>query len=70
MGFAVPLAAWFRGPLREKLRTALLEGELPDSGLFDTGYLEELVDQHQSGQRDHSASLWSLLMFSESLKKL
>ena len=63
MGFAVPLANWFRGPLRERVRTAVLGRTLADSGFFDQGYLRTLVDQHQSGQRDHSAPLWSLLMF-------
>ena len=63
MGFAVPLAVWFRGPLRERVREALLGPVLADTGLFDQGFIRTLVDQHQSGRRDHSAALWSLLMF-------
>jgi asparagine synthase (glutamine-hydrolysing) len=63
MGFGVPLAAWFRGPLRERLRTSITEGGLADTGLFNREYLHTLVDQHLSGRRDHSAVLWSLLMF-------
>jgi asparagine synthase (glutamine-hydrolysing) len=63
MGFAVPLAAWFRGPLRQPLRDAVLGPRLMDSGLFNGEALRELVDQHQSGNRDHSAALWALLMF-------
>ncbi len=70
MGFAVPLAHWFRGPLKEKLYTSLFDGGLSATGMFDSKYLEKLFDQHQSGQRDNSASLWTLLMFNESLKKL
>ena len=70
MGFAVPLARWFRGPLKDKLRASLFDGELSATGMFDNNYLEQLFNQHQSGQRDNSASLWSLLMFNESLKKL
>lgn len=70
MGFAVPLARWFRGPLKEKLHASLFDGGLSATGMFDNKYLEQLFDQHQSGQRDNSASLWSLLMFNESLKKL
>ena len=70
MGFAVPLARWFRGPLKDKLRASLFDGELSATGMFDHNYLEQLFDQHQSGQRDNSASLWSLLMFNESLKRL
>ena len=63
MGFAVPLATWFRGPLRERVCEALLGPVLADTGLFDQGVIRTLVDQHQSGRRDHSAALWSLLMF-------
>ncbi len=63
MGFAVPLALWFRGPLRERVRSALLGDIMGDSGVFNMDFLRTLVDQHQSGMRDHSASLWSLLMF-------
>jgi asparagine synthase (glutamine-hydrolysing) len=63
MGFAVPLARWFRGPLRERVRGAVLGPRLAATGLFETATLRELVDAHQSGARDYSASLWSLLMF-------
>ena len=70
MGFAVPLARWFRGPLRERVRTALLGERLADTGFFEGAYLRELVDQHQSGMRDYSASLWTLLMFDAFLRNV
>jgi asparagine synthase (glutamine-hydrolysing) len=63
MGFAVPLAGWFRGPLQQRLRAAVLGPELAETGLFSEKYLRHLVEAHQSGVRDYSASLWSLLMF-------
>ncbi len=63
MGFGVPLGKWFRGPLKRRLRASLLEGGLAQTGLFDHAYLEKLVDEHQSGLREHSAPLWSLMMF-------
>ncbi|MEJ2529213.1 MAG: amidotransferase 1, exosortase A system-associated [Gammaproteobacteria bacterium] len=68
MGFAVPLASWFRGPLREKVRSGLLGGTMADSGLFNSNYLNTLVEQHQSGVRDYSAPIWTLLMFEAFLK--
>ncbi|MEO8754299.1 MAG: XrtA/PEP-CTERM system amidotransferase, partial [Casimicrobiaceae bacterium] len=46
MGFAVPLAQWFRGPLRERVREALLGERLGDTGIFDRRYLHELLDTH------------------------
>ncbi len=62
MGFAIPLAAWLRGPLRERLRSSVVNGALRDSGLFEPRRLQQLVEQHLSGRSDHSASLWALLM--------
>jgi asparagine synthase (glutamine-hydrolysing) len=69
MGFSVPLAAWFRGPLRERVRESLLGPALADTGIFNVAFLSELVEQHQSGRRDYSASIWTLLMFEAFLRK-
>jgi len=69
MGFGVPLAKWFRGPLKERLRASIVEGGLVDSGLFEPRYLEQLVNQHQSGRRDHSTILWALMMFEATTKQ-
>ncbi len=70
MGFAVPLARWFRGPLRERVREAVLGPRLAATGWFEAAYLRHLVDAHQSGACDYSASLWSLLMFEAFLRKV
>ena len=63
MGFAVPLARWFRGPLRQRVNDSLLRGPISASGLFNPGVMQQLITEHESGQRDHSSPLWSLLMF-------
>jgi len=68
MGFAVPLARWFRGPLRRPVREALLGGRLAETGWFNAGYLAQLLAQHESGARDHSTPLWTLLMFDAFLR--
>lgn len=65
MGFTVPLAAWFRGPLRSRLREAVLGPAVRESGLFEIGTIRKLVDDHVRGYRDHSTILWALLMFSD-----
>jgi hypothetical protein len=59
-----------RGPLRERVRGAVLGDLLADTGMFDRRYLCELVDRHQSGRNDHSAALWALLMFEAFLRNL
>ncbi len=68
MGFAVPLESWFRGPLRARVRGSLLQGPMQDSGLFNAGVMQRLVNEHESGQRDHSTPLWTLLMFDAFLR--
>lgn len=69
MGFAVPLARWFRGPLANRVRESLLGPRLEGTGWFERRYLEELVDHNQSGRRDYSAPIWTLLMFDGFLAK-
>jgi len=70
MGFAVPLARWFRGPLKQRVRDAVLGERLLATGWFNTAYLRHLVEAHQSGARDYSASLWTLLMFEAFLRQV
>ena len=70
MGFSIPLADWFRGPLRQHVRNAVLGPVLEETGMFNAEFLEELVDQHQSGKRDYSAPLWTLMMFESFLRNI
>ena len=70
MGFSVPLARWFRGPLKQRVRDAVLGDRLAATGWFDQTYLRQLVDAHQSGVSDHSAPLWSVLMFEAFLRNV
>jgi asparagine synthase (glutamine-hydrolysing) len=70
MGFAVPLARWFRGPLAARVRDSLLGERLAATGFFNRAYLERLVDEHQSGLRDYSAPIWTLLMFDGFLRNV
>jgi asparagine synthase (glutamine-hydrolysing) len=68
-GFAVPLASWFRGPLRQRVRDSLLGPNLAATGIFNTDFLREMVEQHESGRRDYSAPIWTVLMFEAFLRK-
>ncbi|MCX2865030.1 amidotransferase 1, exosortase A system-associated [Paucibacter sp. PLA-PC-4] len=70
MGFAVPLARWFRGPLKQRVRDAVLGDRLAATGWFNPAYLRHLVDAHQSGASDYSAPLWTLLMFEAFLRQV
>ncbi|WP_333797335.1 XrtA/PEP-CTERM system amidotransferase [Rheinheimera sp.] len=63
MGFSVPLADWFRGPLQQKLQDSVLSERMLGCGIFDPAQLKRLVKDHISGLKDNSASLWTLMMF-------
>jgi len=51
------------------VREAVLGERLADTGWFERRYLEHLVQAHQSGARDYSAPLWTLLMFESFLRR-
>ena len=70
MGFAVPLAAWLRGPLRQRMRERLLGSRADQGGIFSPPAVERLVQQHETGARDHSAVLWALLMLDASRTRM
>ena len=62
-GFQVPLAAWLRGPLRERAREALAPPALAVHGLFDPAGVAALLSEHESGARDRSSEVFTLLVF-------
>ncbi|MDA8092636.1 MAG: amidotransferase 1, exosortase A system-associated [Betaproteobacteria bacterium] len=68
-GFAVPLASWFRGPLKHTVEQALLGSVLAEAGVFNRTFLRSLVDQHSAGLRDWSTALWQLLVFESFLRR-
>ena len=69
MGFGVPLARWLRGPLRPHIEALARSGQMLETGYFDPRSLGDLVARHVSGIADHSASLWSVLMFEAFLRQ-
>jgi asparagine synthase (glutamine-hydrolysing) len=61
-GFSVPIALWFRGPLRAFLHDHLTSRSFLDRGIVEPAFLRHLLDEHDSGRRDHRTWLWSLLI--------
>lgn len=59
-GFSMPVAEWFRGELKNFTYSAVFERE---DGVLNRPFLMQCWKQHQRGQRDWSALLWSVLMF-------
>jgi asparagine synthase (glutamine-hydrolysing) len=61
MGFAIPLAGWFRRELKDFAAQALLNSE--SDGLLNSATVEKIWNEHQRGLRDRSVPLWAVLMF-------
>lgn len=61
-GFGVPVADWLKGALRQ-WGEELLSAERLSHGYLEPDVVHTLWAQHQSGWRDNSRFLWSLLMF-------
>ena len=63
MGFGVPLSAWLRRELRDMTRDVLLGSRARERGIFRASEVEALIAAHDTGRRDYSARLWSLICF-------
>ena len=61
-GFSVPLGAWLRGPLKDWASSLLDPAVLRQQGLFHAEPIVRKWQEHQSGKRDWSTHLWSILM--------
>jgi asparagine synthase (glutamine-hydrolysing) len=60
MGFAVPLAEWFRTSLKPVFESTVLRKET--EGLVDLAEVRRLWAEHQSSFFNHERKLWNLLM--------
>ena len=63
MGFGVPTGLWLRGPLRDWAENLLDPVKLAQQGYLNIVNVRKIWQQHQSGWRNHSDLLWSILMF-------
>lgn len=69
-GFGVPLGTWFRGELKEYLYDILLSPSPRYKNYLNQSFVKKIFDNHQSGTRDYTHQLWSLLNFELWLRNL
>src|SRR6267143_566393 len=62
-GFGIPVAEWFRGPLREQMLSVLSPERIGREGFFEAGAVSQLISEHLSGRRDNRKQLWTLFAF-------
>ena len=62
-GFGIPVAHWFRGPLKEQMLSVLSPERIAREGLFQPSAVKLLIDDHLDGRRDNRKQLWTLFAF-------
>jgi asparagine synthase (glutamine-hydrolysing) len=62
MGFGVPLALWFKGPLKEMLYDHLSGSRFLERGIVSPAFMRHLIEEHLTERRNHADRLWALLM--------
>ena len=62
MGFGIPVTHWLRGAWMAKSNDLILGARARERGIFRASFLERVIDEHQSGRRDNSSIIWSLMM--------
>ena len=60
-GFAIPIGAWLRGPLRDWAENLLDARSLKDT--FNPLPIRKLWQHHLTGRANHQDALWAILMF-------
>ncbi|XZE54350.1 asparagine synthase (glutamine-hydrolyzing) [Planctomycetaceae bacterium SH139] len=69
MGFGVPIADWFRGPLKEMTTELLLSPDAKLSQYLDPQGVSRLLEDHVSGRVNHCYRLWNLLVLEKWLRR-
>lgn len=60
-GFTPPDATWYRTVYQNFIESRLLSERFLSLGIFEKAGLQNILDQHQQGQRNHRFLIWSLL---------
>jgi asparagine synthase (glutamine-hydrolysing) len=64
-GFGIPVAEWFRGPLKDQMMSALAPDKITREGYFEPAAVAALIDDHLGGRRDNRKQLWTLFAFEQ-----
>jgi asparagine synthase (glutamine-hydrolysing) len=68
-GFGVPISMWFKDNLKAYVNDTLHSSDCKLYNYIDKRYVHKTIDGHETGMRDLSSKVWSLLVFNEWLKQ-
>lgn len=61
----MPLGHWFRGPLRDFVHDTLAPQRLLDADLVEPEAVNRLIQEHLTGEHNHTWTLWTLITATE-----
>ena len=62
-GFMMPVALWLKQNMRETVEDLCSPTALAQTGLFDPGFVRQILDEHFQERRDHRKQIYPLLCF-------
>ena len=62
-GFGIPIAVWLKNELKGEMLRTLDPSKIKKEGLFNPNFIQKLVQDHLSGQKNNRKPLFTLLMF-------
>lgn len=61
-GFGIPIGRWLGGPLFLWMSTVLSDENIAAAGIVRPEKVKQLMEEHQTGRRDHRKKLWTLIV--------
>jgi asparagine synthase (glutamine-hydrolysing) len=61
-GFTAPIGAWIAGSCADRFRDEVLGSDSYVRSVLDTRLIKSRLEEHRSGQADHSFELWAVWM--------
>ncbi len=68
VGFDLPLAEWWRGPLKEFMQESLRNSWQED--YLHKGYIASVVDDHTHMRNDNADKIWAFVLLENNVKQL
>ena len=63
MGFAIPIASWLMGDLKELVEENLCTKRIAEEGVFNVDFIHNLKHDFYKGKKELDVKLWYVLMF-------